>query len=464
MRLGDPKKASLATQPLTLFNQRNSFRPGKDHFSMLDKRKEESILDADRLREAFASYEAKAVSKSDLMGYLEFDLDGTVLPESFALPEESSGMTRVGNRGRRVDEHYLLDRWARGQDAGIYKDEAEAKFPEVWHMDHQARQRELKRWKSEILRERVSKVVDCGKQHSKTLAHIDSLHSEKDRMKMKDKRIIGCTTSNAAKYVQAIQSVSPGVLLVEEAGEILESHVLTALGTQTEQLVLIGDHKQLRPKTHHDLTVEKGEGFDLNRSMFERLILRGYPHQVLHQQHRMRPELSSLVRHLTYPDLTDAPSTKSRPNLKGLQDNLIFISHEHAENEVHDVLELKDENSTSSKRNEFEARMTLRCVRYLAQQGYGTSQIVVLTPYVAQLRLLFDVLAEENDPILNDLDTWELVQAGLMPAASAQVARRQIRISTIGKNWLPLSSFRPLLLLSHRYTWYKFRSVRLLTG
>src|SRR5947207_13306329 len=117
---------------------------------------------------------------------------------------------------------------------------------------------------------------------------------------MRQKRIIACTTTAAAKYVQSLQSIAPGVLLVEEAGEILESHILTALGPDTKQLILIGDHKQLRPKVHYDLSVEKGDGYDLNRSLFERLILRNYPHQVLFQQHRMRPELSALVRQLTY--------------------------------------------------------------------------------------------------------------------------------------------------------------------
>ena len=448
VRLGSYKKASAATQPLILSNQQGSFKPGQSYYDMLNKYKQEMSDDANRLRDAFSGYEARAVSKPDLMAYLEFDLDCIIPPEAFVLPKENNGMTKVGKKGKQIDEYYLLDRWARGQDAGSYKVEAEASFPEVWHMNSQERQHELERWKSEILKERVSKVVDCGKQHNKTLAHIESLHSEKDRMKIKEKRIIGCTTTGAAIHVQAIHSVSPGVLLVEEAGEILESHVLTALGTQTEQLVLIGDHKQLRPKTHHDLSVEKGEGYDLNRSMFERLILRGYPHQILHQQHRMRPQLSSLVRNLTYPELTDAPSTKSRSDVKGLQDNLVFLNHEHTESEVSDVHELRDENSTSSKSSEFEAKMTLRCVRYLGQQGYGTGQIVVLTPYVAQLRLLFDVLAEENDPILNDLDKGELVQAGLMPAASAQVAKRQIRISTIGKQSLFFVKSHSFSLLS----------------
>ena len=107
------------------------------------------------------------------------------------------------------------------------------------------------------------------------------------------------------------------MLVVEEAGEILESHVLTALGPETKQLILIGDQKQLRPKVHHDLSVEKGDGYDLNRSLFERLVLRNYPHQVLYQQHRMRPEISALVRQLTYPDLVDAPNTQGRPDLRG---------------------------------------------------------------------------------------------------------------------------------------------------
>jgi superfamily I DNA and/or RNA helicase len=67
---------------------------------------------------------------------------------------------------------------------------------------------------------------------------------------------------------------------------------------------MIGDHKQLRPKCSYELSVEQGDGFDLNRSLFERLVLKGFPHVTHAQQHRMRPEISSIIRHLTYPDLT----------------------------------------------------------------------------------------------------------------------------------------------------------------
>ena len=79
------------------------------------------------------------------------------------------------------------------------------------------------------------------------------------------------------------------------------------------------------------LTVEKGDGYDLNRSLFERLVLKGFPHVTLSTQHRMRPEIFSLIRTLTYPDLVDTPATQNRPNIRGLQSNVIFVDHSHPE-------------------------------------------------------------------------------------------------------------------------------------
>ena len=222
--------------------------------------------------------------------------------------------------------------------------------------------------------------------------------------------------------------------MVEEAGEILESHVLTAMSSQTKRLALIGDHKQLRPKTNnYALTVEKGDGYDLNRSLFERLVLAGYPHTTLTKQHRMCPEISCLVRHLTYPDLQDDSKTLDRPPPRGLQDRVIFFNHNSPEVNATEIADRRDEDAKGSKRNVFEVQIVLKIVRYLAQQGYGTDKLVVLTPYLGQLHLLRDQLSKENDPILNDLDSFDLVRAGLLSRASAQLTKRPIRISTIGK-------------------------------
>ncbi|KAL8846636.1 MAG: hypothetical protein Q9221_008295, partial [Calogaya cf. arnoldii] len=211
----------------------------------------------------FSDYQAKAVSKSDLLDYLEFDSKTPEFYEAFVLPDETNGIARAG-------------------------------FPTIWQMTHPERTAALQRWKTNILKERVPRIFSRGKQYGETLANVNALINERNRRIIQGKRIISCTTTAAAKHVQNIQSASPDVLLVKEAGEILESHILTALGPETEQVILIGDHKQLRTKTYHDLSIEKGDRFDLNRSLFDRLVLRGFPYQVLSQQHRMRPELSSL--------------------------------------------------------------------------------------------------------------------------------------------------------------------------
>ena len=39
-------------------------------------------------------------------------------------------------------------------------------------------------------------------------------------------------------------------MIVEEAGEILESHLVSSFNPSMEQLILIGDHQQLRPSVN----------------------------------------------------------------------------------------------------------------------------------------------------------------------------------------------------------------------
>lgn len=86
----------------------------------------------------------------------------------------------------------------------------------------------------------------------------------------------------------------------------------------------------------------------------------------------------------------------------------------------------------------FEVEMVLKIVRYLAQQGYGSDKLVVLTPYLGQLRALADALSKDNDPVLNDLDSHDLVRAGLLSSSAAATAKKPLRLATIGKGNLSL--------------------------
>ncbi|KAF4611044.1 hypothetical protein D9613_006821 [Agrocybe pediades] len=430
LRLGG--KSTSKTEPLTMRNQaRGQYKRSQTEWKIIDELKVQLETLRRAVEASYRRYEASNPSFSMILDYLEIED-----PEYFAafrMPESEEGMTLVGGQGKEAQSDYLFNRWSQGEDAGSLKDSiSETHNLGPWQLTKEERRALMSRWKDELMKECIQEFCDNSNEYNRCCERLNRAFSAENASILRSKRIVGCTTTAAAMYREEIQTFNPDVLLVEEAGEILESHVLTALGPQASQMVLIGDHKQLRPKVNHYLlTVEKGEGYDLNRSLFERLILKNYPHLSLSQQHRMRPEISTLVRSLTYPELVDAPKTKNRPNILGMQDNIVFLHHEHPEDVDPRIGDRNDMGSTSSKQNSFEVDMILKIVKYLAQQGYGTDQLVVLTPYLGQLHRLRDVLKSITDPILNDLDSYELVRAGLITPAAAKLTRKPIRLATI---------------------------------
>ncbi|CAK5268430.1 unnamed protein product [Mycena citricolor] len=424
VRLGG--KSTPRTEPLSLSKQ-----TGGSRLSRLDWQEITSLKSDRRDYELALDRKWKQLQKGiDILTHIEFEDEDFY--EALSVPEDSDGMSLVGQGGKQLKRWYLLNRWNEGKDAGMFKSHPQiVEAAAIWHMPPAARNAKMSEWTEACRKARVEEVAKAGKHFNRCQSELDRLFGQKQVSILRSKRIIGCTTNAAAKYTADIQASSIHTVIVEEAGEILESHVLTALTQQTKQLILIGDHKQLRPKVNnYQLTVEKGEGFDLNRSLFERLVLKGYPHQTLSKQHRMRPEISALVRCLTYPDLVDAPGTLNRPNVRGVRDNLVFIDHDKPEDDDAKV-QNAHEGAKSSKRNSHEAKMVLKIIKYLGQQGYGTDKLVVLTPYLGQLKELMSVLSEENDPVLNDLDTYDLVSAGLSSEASAKISRRKLRLATI---------------------------------
>ena len=83
--------------------------------------------------------------------------------------------------------------------------------------------------------------------------------------------------------------------------------------------------------------------------------------------------------------------------------------------------------------------MVLKIVRYLRQQGYDIDRLVILTPYLGQLRAIMDALKGNQDghAVLGDLDSRDLVRAGLMSDFNAVSVKKQIRIATIGTSYVP---------------------------
>ena len=65
------------------------------------------------------------------------------------------------------------------------------------------------------------------------------LHEGQRLAVLRGARVIGCTTTGAAMQKELLADVGPAVVMVEEAGELLEAHVLTSLSPRTQHLIMV---------------------------------------------------------------------------------------------------------------------------------------------------------------------------------------------------------------------------------
>ncbi len=200
---------------------------------------------------------------------------------------------------------------------------------------------------------------------------------------IKGKKIVGVTITGASINHDLLHAIAPKVVIVEEAAEILEPSLLAALHEKVEHLILIGDHKQLKPQVD---TYELRKNFHFDQSMMERLIKTGIPFKRLRQQNRMRPEFSALLKDI-YPDLEDnLERVKLNRSPECLEKSLFFWTHAHTEDGCKKNKE--DGEQDRSKRNTEEAKMVIALALFLLRNGYRPSQITLLASYLGQQKVL----------------------------------------------------------------------------
>eukprot|EP00904_Undaria_pinnatifida_P008335 jgi/Undpi1/4631/HiC_scaffold_18.g07985.m1 len=261
----------------------------------------------------------------------------------------------------------------------------------AWALSHKERWTLVRRWQEKEVaasRARLAEMIDSFFELKR--AH-DAHKTQGDLAILREASVVGITTTGVAMNHALVEGLGAKIVVIEEAAEVLESHVLAALTQETQHLILIGDHLQLRPKAEvYRLTKESRKGYNLDVSMFERLVEEGRVKvHDLATQRRMRPEIADLIRPAVYPNLKDAPRVESYPSVKGMRRNLFFWDHAVKEDESGTI--------ASSKTNRHEANLVAGLVMYLLKQGYtGKGDITVLTPYLGQLFLLRDIVGRTS--------------------------------------------------------------------
>jgi hypothetical protein len=177
----------------------------------------------------------------------------------------------------RRSKETILDSWLRASFPGSWRPRGLADLCDVnvHHMSMVERWVVFNSWIAEMKYELDEKLDHALTSFDETKKRLNDVTTELDLRVLQQASIIGVTTSGLARNLDLLRGVDAKVLICEEAGEVLEAHMLTALLPSVEHCMLIGDHQQLRPQVQNfDLSSESRSGgqYALDVSLFERLV------------------------------------------------------------------------------------------------------------------------------------------------------------------------------------------------
>ncbi|KAF5557229.1 NFX1-type zinc finger-containing protein [Fusarium mexicanum] len=269
-------------------------------------------------------------------------------------------------------------------------------------------------WLEQQHQEQIGRLFESLDDAEKKRKTIQRTHDAVDQRTLARADVIGITTTSLAKQIEMLRSLKIKCVMCEEAGELREADIISALMESVQHFIQIGDHKQLRPQINNfELSLESSSGkfWQLDRSQFERRAvgepgLPPAPFAQLNVQRRMRPEISQLIRRV-YPNLQDHESVFHLEDVVGMRKNLFWLDHNHPEDSGGDGTRVKSHSNT------WETNMATALVRHIVRQGvYKPEDVALLTPYTGQLQQLRAALGKDFEICLSDRDMDQLAHEG----------------------------------------------------
>ena len=335
------------------------------------------------------------------------------------------GFSRTDEDGFKKVGQEPFDAWASGEFRDLPEDADSSHWPieqvllqatgDVHSVSLLNRHRLVDFWAEEMVRELTNDLFESVKESYKHQEQLRKVHDDIERRVLQTAYVIGVTTTELARRIATLQHVYCKVVICEEAGEVLEPHIISALLPNVEHFIQIGDHQQLRPQiNNYNLSLEsnRGASYQLDRSQFERLSVgeqgtRPFPVAQLNVQRRMRPEIAALIRTTIYPRLVDHHSTKTLPDVVGMRKNIYWLDHHNMEEGSQGDIHQK------SHSNLWEVDMVHALVRHVVRQGsYSSTDIAVLTPYTGQLQKLRTKMRNDFEIALSNRDQETLAKDG----------------------------------------------------
>lgn len=157
-------------------------------------------------------------------------------------------MRRLDNeQGRALTETSIVQSWLGGEPKPLAlqihsaTEQTPCRTKSIWSLDKHARKAMWSSWEASYKKEATEEVVNKVALYDNYARELSDLQLQRDLHRMKGARVVGCTTTGAAIHHALLAEAGCGVVLVEEAAEVLEAHVLTALDPSTKHLIMIGE-------------------------------------------------------------------------------------------------------------------------------------------------------------------------------------------------------------------------------
>ena len=234
-------KPSPTTQCMALSAQTHGYNFDKYDWEDVDLMRMSLDGQVDQLQYAFSKFIGQ-LHPWTLLKYLEST--HPTYSAALSVPPTDDDMILVGEDRKPIRPTYLLSRWLSGQDAGVLCEHPNfVASRDIWDFSLEERKTLEAIWGDEVLGAQVEVILGAGDEYNDLQAPLSDKFQERVRRVLCSKRIIACTTTGVSIYRDAIHNAGPEILVVEEAGEVLESHILTAISRSTLQMILIGDHK-----------------------------------------------------------------------------------------------------------------------------------------------------------------------------------------------------------------------------
>ncbi|XP_044156197.1 helicase with zinc finger domain 2 [Bufo gargarizans] len=215
--------------------------------------------------------------------------------------------------------------------------------------------------------------------------------------------IILCTCITSSNKV--LTSLPVSQVIIDESGMCTEPETLVPIVSHknAQWIVLIGDHRQLRPVVKNDLC----RALKVDQSMFERYQERAL---LLDTQYRMHSAICKFPSDEFYDGrLLTSASLRLQPSLFSYKQHrccpLLFGKVEGQEQRL---IVTSEEGNINSKANIKEAVQAVRLAKLLVSRSIEAKDIAILTPYNAQV---VEVTKRLRDQGLNEVTACTIMKS-----------------------------------------------------